>query len=412
MKSTVEMREARHRLILEARKFIDKADEEKRSMSGEERSQYDKIMGDANTALTEIEDVDRRNNLEREEAAEKLRVEKEEGETRTTTRTTPKNPRGTDEYRDAFASYLTRDHKSLTAEEHRALSAGTATEGGYLYPSEQFLGELIQNVVDATIFRGLARSFAINGNDSLGTPTLPNRMSDAEWTSELGIPSTDSTLSFGKRSLTPHPLAKEIRVSKTLLRKAPESESIVRMELARVKGEAEENAFMTGDGAQKPLGIFIASADGISTDRDFSTGNTNATPTFDGLKKAKYQLKQVYWSAASWIFHRNIMELIAKLKDGNGRYLLQDSVVEGEPDRMLGFPVNLSEFAPSTIAASAYVGMLGDYSNYWIVDSLDMTIQVAQELFIRENQDLFVLRSETDGAPVREEAFSRVKLAA
>jgi HK97 family phage major capsid protein len=177
-----------------------------------------------------------------------------------------------------------------------------------------------------------------------------------------------------------------------------------------VVSEANENGFMTGNGTQQPLGIFTASANGISTDRDVSTGNTAATPTFDGLKAAKYSIKQVYWGAASWIFHRNIMELIAKLKDGNGRYLLQDSVVEGEPDRMLGFPVNLSEFAPNTVATTNYVGILGDHSNYWIVDALDMEIARADELYIRSNQTLFIIRMETDGAPVREEAFARVQL--
>lgn len=411
MKSTKDLLEKRRLAFKAAREIQDLAEKEKREMTPEEDQRWEKAYTEVTDLKGQIEKIDKRNDLERQEAEVKLKNEADERATQSGAETTFQNPRASKEYDTVFRAFLTRDHKTLTADEHRALSAGTATEGGFLFPSEQFNAELIANVVDATIFRGLARSFAINGNDSLGTPTLPNRMSDAEWTSELGIPSTDTTLSFGKRSLTPHPLAKEIRVSKTLLRKAPGSDSIVREELARVKGEAEENAFMTGDGSQKPLGIFTSSSDGISTSRDISTGNTTSSPTFDGLKAAKYELKEVYWPASSWIFHRDIMELIAKLKDGNGRYLLQDSVVEGEPDRMLNFPTHMSEFAPSTATTGLLVGILGDYNNYWIVDSLAMTIQVAQELLIRENQDLFVLRSETDGAPVREEAFVRVKLA-
>jgi hypothetical protein len=41
-----------------------------------------------------------------------------------------------------------------------------------------------------------------------------------------------------------------------------------------------------------------------------------------------------------------------------------------------------------------------------------MEIQVAEELYIRSNQDLFVMRTGCDGAPVLAEAFVRVQLSA
>lgn len=419
---TRDNREKRRKLILSARALFDKADEEKRTLTGEERGQHDKVWGEAETLRNRIEDDEKRNNLEREEEAGRLRQKEEDsrkkaGEKEETTREFT-SPRDTDEYLSAYGKFLTAhngsylDSRNFSAEEQRALSAGTATEGGFLYAPEQFAEGLIADVTDATIFRQLARGIQIGSADSLGVPTLTDRMAAAVWTSELGVPSTDSTLAVGKRAMTPHPLAKEIRVSKTLLRKVPNAQALVRSELARVVSEANENAFMTGTGAQQPLGIFVASDDGIPTSRDVATSNTAATPTFDGLKSAQYELKQVYWAAAQWIFHRDIMELIAKLKDGNGRYLLQDSVVQSEPDRMLGFPIRLSEFCPNTVSANLYVGMLGDYDNYWIVDALDMQISRAEELYIRQNQDLFIIRMETDGAPVRSEAFVRVKLGA
>ena len=85
--------------------------------------------------------------------------------------------------------------------------------------------------------------------------------------------------------------------------------------------------------------------------------------------------------------------------------------VNGEPDRMLGFPVRLSEYAPNTFTTGLYVAILGDFfQGYWIVDSLDLQIARAEELLIRSNQDLFVMRADSDGAPVKEEAFVRVKL--
>ena len=168
---------------------------------------------------------------------------------------------------------------------------------------------------------------------------------------------------------------------------------------------------MTGSAAQQPLGVFTASANGISTGRDVSTGNTTTAMTFDGLIEAKYGLKGNYWPRARWIFHRDAMKTIAKLKDGEGQYIWRESVRVGEPDRLLGMPIMMSEYAPNTFTTGLYVGILGDFASYWIADALSMQIQRLVELYAETNQVGFIGRLETDGMPVLEEAFSRVKLA-
>jgi len=412
---TRELREKRHKLLLAAREILDKADAEKRSLSAEEQANEKKALADAEQLHSEIDAHEHRNDVEREIALAESTTKhdtKDAGDTKESKSEDRKLTRSWEspEYRSAWVKTIS-GATDFSPEEKRALSAGTVTEGGYLYAPEVFVNELLRNVTDATIMRQISRVLPpIAGADSLGAPVLSATMADAEWTSELGTPSTDSTLAFGKRALRPNPLAKEIIVSKVLLRKTSMAEQIVREELARVVAAAEEKAAMTGTGAQQWLGVFTASNDGIPTSRDVSTGNTSSSPTFDGLKAAKYELKQAYWPRAQWVLHRDIMELAAKLKDGNGRYLLSDSVVQGEPDRMLGFPVRLSEYAPSTISSGAYVGILGDFQNYWIVDSMNIEVLRLEELYARNNKDCFLTRMESDGAPVRSEAFVRVKL--
>ena len=71
----------------------------------------------------------------------------------------------------------------------------------------------------------------------------------------------------------------------------------------------------------------------------------------------------------------------------------------------------MSEYAPNTFTTGLYVGLLGDFSHYWIADALEMTVQRLVELYAGTNQTGFIGRLETDGAPVLEEAFARVKLA-
>ena len=89
---------------------------------------------------------------------------------------------------------------------------------------------------------------------------------------------------------------------------------------------------MTGNGTGQPLGLFYASNDGIPVSRDISEGNTTTAPTFDGLIEAKYALKQQYIAKAAWIFHRDCIKILAKIKDeekdifGNNQYK-QDNLI-------------------------------------------------------------------------------------
>jgi HK97 family phage major capsid protein len=241
-------------------------------------------------------------------------------------------------------------------------------------------------------------------------PYLAADPDDADWTSELGTGNEDGAMSFGKRELTPKPLAKRIKVSNKLLRLNPDVEQLVIDRLAYKFAVSYEKAGMTGSGANQPLGVFTASANGISTGRDVSTDNAQTAFTADGLKNAKYTLKAGYWARAKWVFHRDGVKMLAKLKDGEGRYLWQNSVQLGQPDMYDGVPVFTSEYAPNTFTSGLYVGIIGDFSYYHTADALDFSIQRLNELYAATNQTGFIGRLESDGMPVLEEAFVRVKL--
>jgi HK97 family phage major capsid protein len=272
---------------------------------------------------------------------------------------------------------------------------------------------LIIGLDEAVYVRQISTVLPLTSAESVGVPTLDTDPDDPTWTSELSIGNEDTSMATGKRNLHPHPLAMLLKVSKTLLRRsAIPAEQLVRDRLTFKFSVAQEKGFLTGHGAVQPLGVFTASANGISTGRDVSTDNTTTAITADGLINAKYSLASQYLMSANlrWIFHRTAVRNIRKLKDGNGQYLWQAGL-GGTPDSILEVPYIMSEYAPSTFTTGQYVGIIGDFRWYWIAESLRFELQRLDELYAATNQVGFIGRLEADGMPVLEEAFARVKLA-
>lgn len=427
-----ELKQDRFKLITENRELVDRTEAEKRDFSAEEQAEYDKRHADIDTLGQRAERLEKQDQQEREMAppdgpsgGRPDPAERDEPtgpqEYRTVSEAragVPKIERvyhfDADPHRDlraaAFRSHLATGRNNTP--EIRALEATDDEAGGYTIAPEQFVADLIKAVDDQTFIRGLATVNQLTSGDSMGRPSLDADPADSDWTTELAVGDEDSTMDFGKRQLNPSPLAKYIKVSNTLLRRsALMIESLVRDRLAYKQGITQEKAYLTGSGSDQPLGVFTASADGISTGRDVSTANTTTAFTADGLINAKYNQKGAYWPRSRWIFHRDAVKMLAKLKDGEGQYMWSGSIVAGEPDRLLGMPALVSEYAPNTFTTGLYVGILGDFSNYWIAEALSIQIQRLNELYAATNQVGFIMRSELDGMPVLEEAFTRVKLA-
>lgn len=390
----------RAQLIAQARARLEAVEAENRDFTAEEQTNYDAIFDDVAKIDKKIENLRRLGQLDDAEFRN-ADPERPGGERNNA------NPQEEATNR-AFDAFLRR---GAILPELRALQADSDAAGGFYTTPQQFVNRLIQAVDDQVFIRQWATKNQVTQAQSLGVPTLAADPADADWTSELGTGNEDSTMSFGKRELNPKPLAKRIKVSNKLLRLSPDAEALVIARMAYKFGITYEKAGMTGSGANQPLGVFTASSDGISTGRDVSTDNTTTAFTTDGIKNAKYALKAAYWPRAKWVFHRDGVKMLSKLKDAENRYLWQASIQIGQPDMLEGIPLFTSEYAPNTFTTGLYVGILGDFSYYWTADALEFSIQRLNELYAATNQTGFIGRLESDGMPVLEEAFVRVKLA-
>ena len=165
-------------------------------------------------------------------------------------------------------------------------------------------------------------------------------------------------------------------------------------------GVAEEEAFINGNGTGRPTGIFDAANGGV-------TGTTSAGAAaiaFDDIVNLVYALKSPYRRNAAFLTHDTTVAALRKLKDTNGQYLWQPSLVAGQPDRLFGYPIYTSPYAP-TIAASARSVAFGDFANYWIADRQGRTIQRLNEIYAGNGQVGFLVTERVDGKVILPEGI-------
>ncbi|HEU4328069.1 MAG TPA: phage major capsid protein [Roseiflexaceae bacterium] len=312
----------------------------------------------------------------------------------------------------AFQRFLKHGQKALTDAEAKALRADEDTAGGYLTAPQQFASGLLKFVDDAVVVRRLATVEQLTMAESLGVISMDSDMSDWEWTSELATGSEDTVKPFGGRALTPHALAKRVKISNTLIRRSTRPiEQIIQQRLGYKLSVTLEKGYMTGSGAQQPLGMFTASNQGIPTSRDITLTVTDDETFANSLIDAKFGLKEAYQNSdkTRWLFHRDFLKRVRKLRDGNKQFLWAAGLAGGQPATILDIPYVQSEFAPNTFSSGNYQAVLGDISFYWIVDALTIQIQTLLELYAESNQRGYIGRYEGDGAPMLAEAFVRLK---
>jgi HK97 family phage major capsid protein len=303
----------------------------------------------------------------------------------------------------------------IASSTNKAYQADDPAGGGFLVAPQELSQTVITLMKDLVFMRGLATVIPVPNSESLGVPAIDVDPSDANWTVELGTGAEDTSTVFGKRELRPHPVAKRLKLSKKLIRQVPNADSLILDRLAYKFAVTEEKAFLTGSGANQPLGVFIASSNGIPTGRDVTAAGASAIVA-DDLINVVFSLKAQYRRRAQWILHRDILKAVRRLKDTAGNYIWATGMgpgsgLQGTPGTLMDLPYMESEYAPNTITTGLYTAILGDFTNYWIADALDMSVQVLTELYAEANQNGYIMRKETDGMPVLSEAFARLRQA-
>ena len=145
-------------------------------------------------------------------------------------------------------------------------------------------------------------------------------------------------------------------------------------EVAREFAEQEGNAFLLGNGTNKPKGILAYELD-ASADKDRVFGKlqklvSGAAGSFtgDNLIDLIYSTKKGYRKNAQFMMNTLTLAKARKLKDSEGNYLWQPGLQAGQPSTLLSHAVAENEDMPDA-EADANAILFGDFKRgYAVVD--------------------------------------------
>lgn len=386
----LELREKRNKAWEAAKAFLESHRTEKGTLTAEDDATYTQMEQEINDLGKEIARLERQEALEAElnrPVNQPLTTKPGSGRGEE-----PKTGRASDEYRKAMLDAFRSNFKRVS----NILQEGVDADGGYLVP-EEYDRRLIDTLSEENIMRRLATIITTSGEHKINiAATKPA----ASWIEEGGA-LTFGDATFSQILLDAHKLHVAIKVTEELLYdNAFNLEGYILDQFGKALANAEEDAFLNGDGTGKPLGLFAATGGGTVA------GTLTAAIKSDDMLDLVYALKRPYRKTASFIMNDKTLASLRKLKDNNGAYIWQPSYQAGEPDRVLGYAVHTSAYAPEDAIA------FGDYKYYNIGDRGTRSFAELRELFAGNGMIGYVAKERVDGKLILPEAVQILKLKA
>ncbi len=379
-----------------AKAFVDSRQRENGTLSAEDGAAYEKMEQEI-ADLTSA--IDRARRAEERDAELSKPVNEPLTNKPNADMKEEKRGRASDEYRQAMLTALRSNFRQVS----NVLQEGVDADGGYLVP-EEYDSRLIDVLEEENIMRTLGTKITTSGEHKINiAATKPA----AAWIEEGGaLQFSDAT--FDQKLMDAHKLHVAVKITEELLYdNAFGLENYIITQFGRALANAEEDAFLNGDGNGKPTGLFHAEK---GAQVGVTAAKTDAIAA-DEIIDLVYSLKRPYRKKASFITNDSTLGAVRKLKDGNGAYMWQPALVAGEPDRLFGYPIHTSAYAPEIGAGNTALAF-GDYSYYNIGDRGTRSMQELRELFAGNGMIGYVMKERVDGLLILPEAVKVLKMKA
>ncbi|MCY1670807.1 phage major capsid protein [Novosphingobium sp. SL115] len=265
--------------------------------------------------------------------------------------------------------------------ELKSLSGVVAADGGYAVPQE--IDTMIaRRLVEISPIRAVANVVQTGSADFRRLISTGGTASG--WVSETGArPETASPKLAEIAPPTGELYANPSATQAMLDDAAFDLEGWLANEIATEFARAEGAAFINGTGINQPMG-FLSATRSIASDaaRAFGSlqfigsGNSNG---FDSAPEAKLidlvcQMKAPLRQGAVWVMNSTTLASVRKFKTADGAFLWQPGMIDGQPDRLLGYPVIEAEDMPDVAASNCPIAFGNFKAGYLIAERRQTTI--------------------------------------
>lgn len=193
----------------------------------------------------------------------------------------------------------------------KALSEGTAADGGYLFPNE-FMAEVIRDLPNINPMRNEVRVIPMSRNkmDISGLSEHPK----VYWTAE-NASKTTTTARFEQKQLVAYKAAAIIYSSDELIEDSTETDvvALILQLFTEAIADEEDRVIWLGNGTTQPQGIAVAT---LTTQTVNGTGNM-----YNDLTNIFYALPAKYRNNAAWYMNSQTAAAIESQKDSQNRPL-------------------------------------------------------------------------------------------
>lgn len=286
------------------------------------------------------------------------------------------------EHKRAFREFVRKGVETgLKDLERKAISVGTAADGGFALP-EEIAADIQARLVEISPMRQLATVVDVSTPDY--KRLIDIRGTSSGWVGETAARPETNTPQLAERAASmgeiyANPMVTQQALDDLFFNVDQWVASSVATEFARGEG----NAFVVGNGTNRPRGILnyptAATADGVRADATLQHVNTGVSGDFAASNKADalitlvYALKAGHRAGAAFLTNKAILGELRGIKDTTGQYLWQPGLVAGQPSTLLGYPVYESEDVPAKAANSLSIAFGNFRAGYCIVDRVGVT---------------------------------------
>ncbi|SLN27890.1 Phage capsid family protein [Pseudooceanicola marinus] len=283
-------------------------------------------------------------------------------------------------HQKAIGAYLrTGDDDGLRGLELEGKALAISGDGGYLL-DPQTSDKISSSLLGAASIRQIANVVHVNATsyDVLVDTTDMG----AGWNDETSVTET-TTPGVDRISIELFELSALPKASQRLLDdSAFDVEGWLAERISDKFARAEADAFINGDGTDKPTGFLTQTK--VAEDSwswgnlgyvvTGTSGDFDATNPADAIVDLVYSLGARYRANGTFVMNSKTAGAVRKLKDLDGRFLWSDGLSAGEPARLMGYPVLIAEDMPD-IAGGSYSIAFGDFrAGYTVAERPDLRV--------------------------------------